>query len=82
MSTRDELTEYLLTIDNDPTWVGDLLDAFATEAVHAAAEKMRTAWLADYFPVHENDGVHGATEYLMGMTIAYGEPHYSETPAP
>lgn len=84
MSTRPELIQYLLTIDGDQVWAEDLLDAFATEAIHAAAEKLRTAWYdpSEGFGSHEADGVFGSVDYLLGITVAYGKPERPETTAP
>jgi hypothetical protein len=67
---------------NDSTWIEDILDDYATEAVKHAVEVMFVDNIpVEDFGVHELDGVYAARSYLKGVVFGYGTPkHCSTTP--
>jgi hypothetical protein len=74
MTTRQELYDFLIQWENDPTWVEDILDAYANEVVRQVAVMMRRDWNDGHFAIHETDGAAEATEYLLSVVFGYGTP--------
>lgn len=72
MNTRDELIQYLLTIDGDQMWAEDLVDAYATETVKAVADDFERILNTDGSFLHEMWGSHDVLTYLRQLFVAYG----------